>query len=56
MGTGTTNLAAALWGRNSIGVELNAKYFKLAATRLRRDGSSLFQQPMIIEHETRNAA
>ena len=27
MGTGTTNLACARWGRNSIGVELDATYF-----------------------------
>lgn len=33
MGTGTTNLAAATWGRNSIGVEIDDHYFDLAKTR-----------------------
>jgi DNA modification methylase len=56
MGTGTTNVAAALWGRHSIGVELNAQYFKLAASRLRRDGGNLFQKLTVVEHQTRNAA
>jgi DNA modification methylase len=34
MGTGTTNVAAAKWGRNSIGVEVDRKYFEMAAIRL----------------------
>jgi len=34
MGTGTTNLACAQWGRNSIGIELDAGYFDLARRRL----------------------
>jgi DNA modification methylase len=34
MGTGTTNLAAATWGRNSIGVEIDDHYFGLAKTRI----------------------
>lgn len=34
MGTGTTNLAAAMWGRDSIGVELHAEYFEMAWKRL----------------------
>jgi DNA modification methylase len=33
MGTGTTNLAAAKWGRNSIGVEIDDHYFGLANKR-----------------------
>lgn len=35
VGTGTTCLAALNTGRNSIGVEIEKKYFKLAALRLR---------------------
>ncbi len=35
MGTGTTNLAAGKWGRNSIGIEIEAEYFDMAARRLR---------------------
>jgi DNA modification methylase len=34
MGTGTTNVAAAKWGRHSIGVEVDSNYFDTAATRL----------------------
>lgn len=34
-GTGTTTVAAARWGRNSIGVEIEPTYHKLASERLR---------------------
>ena len=34
MGTATTNLAASRWGRNSIGMEVDPHYFKMAAERL----------------------
>ncbi|MGH8520767.1 MAG: DNA-methyltransferase [Gammaproteobacteria bacterium] len=34
MGTGTTNVAAAKWGRNSVGVEVDPHYFEIAAKRL----------------------
>lgn len=34
MGTGTTNLAASRWGRDSIGVEVEPRYFELARRRL----------------------
>lgn len=34
VGTGTTSLAAALHGRNSIGVEIDANYLELSAKRL----------------------
>jgi DNA modification methylase len=33
MGTATTNTAAAKWGRNSIGIEVDPEYFDLAAKR-----------------------
>lgn len=42
MGTGTTNLAAAKWGRNSIGIEVDSQYFEYARTRLERETSDLF--------------
>ncbi|MDK9725602.1 MAG: site-specific DNA-methyltransferase [Sterolibacteriaceae bacterium MAG5] len=42
MGTGTTSLAAARWGRNSIGVEIDASYFEMAARRLEQDSQKLF--------------
>lgn len=34
MGTGTTNAAAKLWGRNSIGFEIEPGYFEMAVQRL----------------------
>ncbi len=42
MGTGTTNLACAQWGRNSIGIELDANYFDLAIKRVNAHGADLF--------------
>lgn len=33
-GTGTTNLAAKLWGRNSIGFEIDPGFFQMACNRL----------------------
>ena len=37
MGTGTTNLAAGLWGRNSIGIDVETTYFDMTAERLQRE-------------------
>ena len=42
LGTGTTTVAAAKWGRNSVGFEVDSHYLKLAEDRIRRDTSSLF--------------
>ena len=42
MGTGTTNVAAARWGRNSIGVEVDSAYFDQAHNRFCRETSNLF--------------
>jgi modification methylase len=42
MGTGTTNLACARWGRNSIGIEVDANYFELAQARLAAYGADLY--------------
>jgi DNA modification methylase len=42
MGTGTTNVACARWGRNSVGVEVSDRYFDMAATRLERETRGLF--------------
>jgi DNA modification methylase len=51
MGTGTTNIAAAKWGRNSIGVEVDDKYFKMASDRLERDSARLFSSREIRSHQ-----
>lgn len=42
LGTGTTTVAAAKWGRNSIGFEIDPHYFRLAEKRIHRETSSLF--------------
>lgn len=42
MGTGTTNLAASRWGRNSIGFEVDAHYFELAHERITGGTADLF--------------
>lgn len=43
LGTGTTSVAAATWGRNSIGCEINADYADFALKRL----NSVLQQPVL---------
>ena len=47
MGTGTTTVAAAKWGRNSIGYEVDSHYYKLAEKRIAEDTSSLFSSAEI---------
>ncbi len=42
MGTGTTTVSAAKWGRNSIGVEIDPHYFELAEERIHKATDSLF--------------
>ena len=42
MGTGTTTVAAARWGRNSIGIEVDEHYFQLAHHRIAAATSDLF--------------
>jgi DNA modification methylase len=42
MGTGTTTVASAKWGRNSIGVEVDQHYFELAEKRIQKATNSLF--------------
>ena len=41
-GTGTTMVAALKHGRNSVGVELDTEYCKMAASRLMNENTSLF--------------
>lgn len=51
MGTATTNIAAAKWGRNSIGVEVDPHYFDMAHRRLEHDTPRLFSTWTIQTHE-----
>jgi modification methylase len=49
MGTGTSNVAAAKWGRNSIGVEVDPNYFEMAANRIDRETPKLLAADRIIK-------
>ncbi len=42
LGTGTTAVAAAKWGRSSIGFEIDSHYFRLAEKRITEQTASLF--------------
>ena len=44
MGTATTNLAAARWGRDSIGVEVDPHYFQSAKERLAAYAQQFFNR------------
>lgn len=49
MGTGTTNAAAGLWGRNSIGIEVDHEYYTMGVEKIKK---SLRKQSAgaVIEH------
>ena len=47
-GTGTTSVGAALWGRNSIGFEIDDTYLTLAASRFAKDTAGLFSHAQLI--------
>jgi modification methylase len=48
LGTGTTTVAAAKWGRNSIGCEVDSHYFKFAERRIAQETTSLFGNASIL--------
>ena len=50
LGSGTTSLAAATWGRNSIGIELDAHYFEMAVARLANATADLFAAVHVTTH------
>lgn len=47
MGTGTTNVAASRWGRNSVGIEVDSHYFEMAHDRLKEASSDFFSKAKI---------
>lgn len=55
MGTGTSNLACARWGRNSIGIELDADYFELARKRVADHGADLYLSSTVTTRVQQNA-
>ncbi|MBV8206820.1 MAG: site-specific DNA-methyltransferase [Acidobacteria bacterium] len=54
MGTGTTSVAAALTGRNSIGIEVDPHYYGNSERRIATDTSSLFSAVTIQTFSTSN--
>ena len=62
LGTGTTAMAAIHAGRNSIGVEIEETYLKMAVQRARKEASKLFSEAELlveraapVEHAARPA-
>ncbi|MEW6227486.1 MAG: site-specific DNA-methyltransferase [Bacillota bacterium] len=51
VGTGTTTVAAAAAGRNSIGIEIDPVYLKFAIKRALEGGVKLNQQVLGVEHQ-----
>jgi DNA modification methylase len=52
LGTGTTAIAAARTGRNSVGFEVDPHYFDLAQKRVSNETSSLFRKATVIPRKT----
>jgi len=50
LGTGTTSLASALTGRNSIGIEVDEHYFEMALSRLANGTDRLFGAVQVNTH------
>lgn len=48
LGTGTTSVAAARWGRNSVGFEIDSHYLALARTRLSDIAGDMFSSASIV--------
>lgn len=48
MGTGTTTVSSAKWGRNSIGIEVDPCYFEMSINRIRHDTGQLFSSTVIL--------
>lgn len=46
-GTGTTNVAAAKHGRNSIGIEIDPHYFELARSRMEHEALGMFRSASV---------
>lgn len=55
MGTASTNFAAARWGRNSIGIEVDSAYFDMARKRMATTDGELYFAPTIKVRRTRDA-
>ena len=47
MGTGTTNMAAMRYGRNSIGYEIDESYFQQAINRIKHANGDFFSKAKV---------
>jgi DNA modification methylase len=47
-GTGTTSVAAALWGRDSVGYKIDDSYLAMAASRFTKETAGLFSQSQLL--------
>jgi len=54
MGTATTGFAASQWGRNSVGIELDSKYFEMAKKRMADVGADLYFTPTVKTRRVKN--
>lgn len=52
LGTATTSVACAKWGRNSIGIEVDEHYFELGARRIEKETKELFSGATIRAHRS----
>lgn len=50
LGSGTTSVAAAKWGRNSIGIEVDPHYFDMTVTRMANSSHDLFGAVQVNTH------
>jgi len=55
LGTGSTSVAAARWGRSSIGVEIDTEYLEIACHRMRGETQDFFQHSDLIVHDRKAA-
>jgi len=51
LGTGTTSVAAARWGRNIVGVEVDPHYFEMAVKRIEGETRKLFSSSVVRLHK-----
>jgi modification methylase len=51
LGTGTTSVAAATWGRNSVGIEVDPQYFYMAVKRIEGETQKLFSSSVVRLHK-----
>jgi DNA modification methylase len=56
VGTGTTCLASALNGRNSVGIEVDESYFDMAVARLANGTDRLFGAVQVNTHLRRTSS